>query len=270
MAMPGFDDFIRLNPVRAFLRPNRTANLAARSRRILDDRISEKEGKEEAAKTGPRDFTHQFLEAQRKDSSITDGQMVGYVQATLIAGSDTTATALRTAIYYTLKNPWIHKRMREELNSRDITYPIPFKTAQNELPFCSAVVKEALRYHFPLVGLMERLIPPTGLELPDGRRLPGGVVIGMQPETIGRDKGTYGADADDFNPVRWLQAPTESDQGYSERLKAMNNINLAFGYGPRACLGKHVAEMELYKFIPTLFGLFNVRVLSSTLLQAGV
>ena len=76
---------------------------------------------------------------------------------------------MRTAIYYTLKNPWILKRIREELDSKNVTYPIPYKTAYYELPFCAAIVREALRYHFPLIGLMERLIPDSGLELPDGR-----------------------------------------------------------------------------------------------------
>ncbi|CAD6580679.1 MAG: hypothetical protein ASARMPREDX12_000234 [Alectoria sarmentosa] len=258
LAMPGLDDIFRLNPISAFLRPNQTAHFAQRSRRILEDRLSEKDGADEVGRTRPLDFTHRFLEAQKKDPTITDGQMIGYVQANLVAGSDTTAIAMRTAIYYTLKTPWILKRLREELDSRNITYPIPYKTAYYELPFCAAVVKEALRYHFPLIGLMERLIPESGLELPDGKKLPGGTVIGMQPDLIGCDKGIYGADADEFNPVRWLQAPGETDKDHGERLKAMNGADLAFGYGPRACLGKHVAEMEIYKFIPTLFGLLDL------------
>lgn len=256
--MPGLDDIFRLNPISAFLRPNQTAHFAQRSRRILEDRLSEKDGADEVGKTRPLDFTHGFLEAQKKDPSITDGQMIGYVQANLVAGSDTTAIAMRTAIYYTLKNPWILRRLRGELDSRNITYPISYKTAYYELPFCAAIVKEALRYHFPLIGLMERLIPESGLELPDGKKLPGGTVIGMQPDLIGCDKGIYGADADEFNPVRWLQAPAETDENYCKRLKAMTSADLAFGYGPRACLGKHVAEMEIYKFIPTLFGLLDV------------
>lgn len=256
--MPGLDDIFRLNPVSAFLRPNQSSHFATRSRQILEDRLSEKDGAFEVGKTRPRDFTHRFLEAQAKDPSITDGQMVGYVQANLVAGSDTTAIAIRTAIYYALKNPWIHQRILEELDSKNVTYPISFKTAFYELKFCAAVVREALRYHFPLIGLMERLIPKSGLELPDGKKLPGGVVIGMQPDLIGRDKGIFGEDVEEFNPVRWLQGEGESDDDYQKRLRAMNGADLAFGYGPRACLGKHVAEMEIYKFVPTFFGLLDV------------
>lgn len=220
--------------------------------------MSEKDGADEVGKTRPLNFTHRFLEPQKKDPSVTDGQMIGYVQVNLVAGSEMTAIAMRTAIYYTLRNPWILKRLRGELDSRNITYPIRYKTACYELPFCAAVVKEALRYHSPLIGLMERLIPESGLELPDGKKLPGSTLIGMQPDLIGCDKGIYGADADEFNSVRWLQAPAEIEKNYGKRLKAMANADLAFGYGPRSWLGKHVAEMEIYKFIPTLFGLLDV------------
>ena len=89
----------------------------------------------------------------------------------------------------------------------------------------------------------------------------------MQQDLIGRDKGIYGADADDFNPVRWLQAPGETGEDHGKRLKAMNGADLAFGYGLRAYLGKHVAEIEVYKFIPILFGLLDACLPSTSLLQ---
>lgn len=251
--MPGLDDILR--PVGGLLSPKKTAHFAARSRKILEDRLTEKDVPEEK---GPRDFTTRFLEAQAKDSSISDGQMIGYVQANLVAGSDTTAIALRTAIYYTLKNQWILDRVRAEVDSKVKSFPIPFMVAHNELRFCWAVVREALRYHFPLISLMERLTPDSGIKLPDGHELPGETVIGMQVGLIGRDKGAFGEDADDFNPLRWLQRKDESDLAYQERLRIMERCDLSFGYGPRACLGKHVAELEIYKFIPTFFGLFDV------------
>lgn len=256
--MPGMDDFVRLNPLQLLFNPHKTQPFAARSRQIMRDRLDGKDGCDQVGKTKPPDFTHKFLEAQTRDPSIPEGQLIGYMQGNLLAGNDTTAIAIRTAVYYAMKNPWIMHRMRAELDAKHVTYPVSFKVAYYELPFCAAVVREALRFHFPIVGLMERLIPKEGLELPDGKRLPGGTVIGMQPDLIGRDKNIFGPDADAFNPLRWLQADGESAAAFEERLRDMNRNDLSFGYGPRACIGKHVAELEVYKFVTTFFGVLEV------------
>ena len=101
---------------------------------------------------------------------------------------------------------------------------------------------------------MERLTPDSGLKLPDGHELPGETVIGMQVGLIRRDMGAFGEDADEFNPLRWLQGENEPNLAYQERLRIMERCDLSFEYGPRACLGKHVAELEIYRFIPTFSG----------------
>lgn len=260
LAMPIIDRICRLNPLSKFFKPNQSAVFALRCRRILKDRFNEeKEGTAAKGEDRPQDFTSAFLEAQRKDPSISDGQLIGYVQANLVAGSDTTAVILRTAIYYALKQPWIAKRIVEEVDAKVDVFPVPFRTARFELSFCAAVVREALRKHFAFIGMMEREVPAGGCEMPDGRRLPAGVVIGMHGDLIGRDKAIFGDDAEEFNPLRWLPGPNEPQHEFDERLRVMNAHDLAFGHGARGCIGRHVAEMEIYKFIPTFFGLLEVR-----------
>ncbi|RMD42787.1 hypothetical protein DV735_g2313, partial [Chaetothyriales sp. CBS 134920] len=267
LAMPIIDRIYRLNPVSKWFKPKQSGHFAMRCKQILEERI-EQEKKAAASGTTylpagpnrPHDFAYRFLEAQRKDLTISEGQLIGYMQANLIAGSDTTAVVMRTAIYYSLKQPWIHQRIIEELDAFDhgqIPIPVPFHIARFQLTFCAAVVREALRKHFAFIGMMERETPAGGVRLPDGHWLPGGIVIGMHGDLVGRDRAIFGDDADEFNPLRWLRAPSEPVKAYEDRLKAMNAHDLAFGHGPRACIGKHVAEMEIYKFIPTFFALLQ-------------
>ncbi|KAL4925851.1 cytochrome P450 [Aspergillus undulatus] len=272
LAMPIIDRIWRLNPISKFFKPKQSGHFAMRCKRILEDRIEQEKanlapGKKQNTdvrgdrKERPPDFAHRFLEAQRKDPSISDGQLIGYMQANLIAGSDTTAVVMRTAIYYTLKNPWIHQRVVSELDSYNITktlpLPVPFRIARFDLPFTGAVIRESLRKHFAFIGMMERETPAGGVTLPDGHFLPGGVVIGMHGDTIGLDKGIFGPDADEFNPLRWVQAAGENEEEYQERLKVMNAHDLAFGHGARGCIGRNVAEMEIYKFVATFFALLQ-------------
>ncbi|OJI79838.1 hypothetical protein ASPTUDRAFT_131330 [Aspergillus tubingensis CBS 134.48] len=264
LAMPIIDRIWKLNPLRQFFQPKQSGHFAMRCKQMLEERIEQEKSvmkHQDSPKTEqpPPDFAHRFLEAQRKDPSISDGQLIGYMQANLVAGSDTTAVVIRTAIYYTLKTPWIHQRMSDELDAYTGPLPVPFRIARFHLPFCGAVIRESLRKHFAFIGMMERETPAGGVQLPDGRRLPGGVVIGMHGDLIGRDRGIFGDDADEFNPLRWLPGPEEPTHEYQERLQTMNAHDLAFGHGPRGCIGKNVAEMEIYKFLTTFFLLVQPR-----------
>ena len=58
----------------------------------------------------------------------------------------------------------------------------------------NAVVREAMRLH-PGIGMaLERVVPAGGLPLKDGRVVPPGTVVGLNPWVIHRDRGVYGED----------------------------------------------------------------------------
>ena len=69
-----------------------------------------------------------------------------------------------------------------------------------------------------------------------GKYLPEGTVVGTNPWVAGRDTETYGPDASDFRPERWLEADTE-------QLRLMERNFLAFGAGSRICIGRHISLM---------------------------
>lgn len=112
--------------------------------------------------------------------------------------------------------------------------------------------------HPVLGGIPERIVPQGGLILPDGRILPPGTKVGINPWVISRDKGVYGDDADVFRPERWLRAKGESEDEYEERLKGMKAADFTFGAGRRVCVGQHMATVEIHKLTSTLFSRFDV------------
>ena len=102
----------------------------------------------------------------------------------------------------------------------------------------------------PAVGLLlERLVPSGGAEL-NGIWLPGGTIVGMNPWVAARDKSTYGEDAYEFRPERWLEAD-------EQQLKLMERNNMAFGAGTRTCLGKNISQLEMSKLVPQLLRRFD-------------
>ena len=153
------------------------------------------------------------------------------------AGSDTTAIALRAIVYYLLKNPACYAKFRKELDeaeakglfSESVTY-----AQARQLPYFQAVLSEALRI-CPSVSLcMPRYTPKGGATI-CGEYFPEGVQVGMNAHVVHRDKQIFGADADQFNPDRWLESEA--------RNKEMEKYSLTFGAGSRTCVGKNISLM---------------------------
>ena len=92
----------------------------------------------------------------------------------LIAGSETTATALAGITFELLKHPQEHKQLVDEVRSSfnkesDITV-----ASTLDLPYLNAVIEEGLRYCVPAPGFGSRVVPPQGGTV-CGHTLPGGV-----------------------------------------------------------------------------------------------
>jgi cytochrome P450 len=205
-----------------------------------------------------RDFVSHFIEAKETHpGQVSDQTLVGYIMTILLVGSDSTSVALRAIVYYILKNIKVLTRLRQEIDDAKLTYPVSFQQSQ-ELTYLDAVIKESHRYHPAGSILLEREVPETGLQLPDGRFVPAGTTVGMVGWTVHLNKDVFGADADTFNPNRWLQGGNETSEAFRLRLQGMKNAEITFGHGTRSCIGKHIAALEIYKLIPTMFGLFDV------------
>ncbi|KAI9677969.1 MAG: hypothetical protein M1822_008077 [Bathelium mastoideum] len=212
------------------------------------------------APDAPEDYLDRFIEAKSKYPDVVDDHtVVVYLLSNVLAGSDTTAIAMRAALYYTLKNPQVHRSLCQELEEAKLSLPISWK-ACNSLPYLDAVMREAMRIH-PGVGLMlERYVPEGGLVLPDGRLVPENIKVGMNPWVVNRNEDVFGPDADQFKPERWLRQENESEEDFEARKGKMKSADLTFGAGSRVCLGRYLSQLESYKAIATLFTKYNVSI----------
>jgi len=141
----------------------------------------------------------------------------------------------------------LRNRPHDETFDRPITWP-----EGSKMPYYQGCIKECLRYHPALGQILPRIVPEGGIEL-CGHFLPEGTTVGCNAFTIHRDKDLFGQDADDFRPERWLE-------GNPEQIRKMETLNFWFGAGPRVCIGKNIAMLELTKFIPEFFRRFEVTI----------
>lgn len=188
----------------------------------------------------------------------TDDQIMTWLMFNIAAGGDSTAGAMRSVIYHVAKHPSVYKKLRTELDGAVTSVPAQYKQIR-DLPYLSAVIQESLRFTAPVGLMLERVVPSTGLTLPDGRFIPSGVKIGINPAVVTRDVGVFGEDADTFRPERWLKREEEDEEGFQKRYRRMFEVtDFVFGTGSRVCTGKHLVRMVLWKTFASLYKGFDV------------
>ena len=143
-----------------------------------------------------------------------------------------------------MRNPHTQEKILSELRStfagaKDELL-LSFDTVQpSHLPYIAAVFNESLRLYPPVpVELKESTAETT---FPDGTWLPKGSIVIWATWAMGRSKVTWGDHADEFRPERWL---VDGDEGEIPTLKTISPFAFpVFNGGPRACLGKKMAEI---------------------------
>ncbi len=165
----------------------------------------------------------------------------------ILAGADSTATALRTTFLFILTSPSAYVRLREEIaaavESGDVSYPVIKNSEAQNLRYLEACIQEGLRMFMPLQGLAGRVSPSPDGATVNGVFIPPGTEVGIATYAMGHRRDFYGPDADTFRPERWIDNDPETIKGY-ERIN-----ELVFGAGRSSCLGKRIALMELRKAI---------------------
>jgi cytochrome P450 len=204
------------------------------------------------------DLLAKFTQAQfEHPETMTDDLVLTTCLSMVLAGSETTAISLSSVFYFMLKNPRTYHKLMEEIVDavKDGTIPdndeklVSWSAAQN-LPYLDAVIQEAFRLH-PAAGLiLERIVPPQGIEIA-GERIPGGAIVGCNAWVLHRRPEVFGEDVNTFRPERWLEAD-------KDKLKEMKATMFQFGAGARTCIGKNVSLLEIYKLVPSFMRRFEV------------
>jgi cytochrome P450 len=210
--MPWLDKIWVKNPIVSRLLPEKNSPVVMFALARAKERIAEKQV-DAASSSGynSKDFMSCFLAARAKDPSIPEWFVTAWTTSNVLAGSDTTAIMLRAIIYFLITNPVSLQKLEQELRQArcqgQLSEIVTWKESRN-LKYLDACVKEAGRLH-PAIGLtLERVVPSGGATI-SGQSFEAGTTIGVNPWVIHRDKEVFGADAEHWNPDRWLDNDTE-------------------------------------------------------------
>ncbi|KAI1329261.1 cytochrome P450 [Xylariaceae sp. FL0255] len=204
----------------------------------------------------PPDINRKDLLARLQEGRDEKGEPLGFEELTaealtqLIAGSDTTSNSSCAVLYWAVRTPGVLQKLQAELDaaipSRDQKVP-DYESIRN-LPYLEAAIQEALRIHSTSGIGLPRQVPPDspGVYL-NGHFFPPGAVLSVPTYTIHHSKTIWGPDADEYRPERWLNITPRQRNAY-----------LVFSHGPRACVGRNVAEMEMKMIAATWMCRYDV------------
>jgi cytochrome P450 len=174
----------------------------------------------------------------------------------IMAGSDTTATSIRSTMLYVVANPRVYKKLQTEIDeavSSGIVAAAPSIASDSslkKLPYLQAVIREGLRIHPPITAVVPKKVPAGGDSfIVDGKQyfFPAGTNISYNVMGLHTRKDIFGEDAAEFRPERWL---IEDNEVNREKLVEMTRTTeMIFGYGKYQCLGKPIAWMETTKVL---------------------
>lgn len=204
----------------------------------------------------PSCYVHAFLKAQQSGAGqfFTDYQLRSATFDLFLAGTDTTVSTLRWAVYYVAKHPEVQDRVRQEVRSV-FDSGLPSYADRNRLPYTEAVLMEVHRIStiVPL-SVMHRTTSATRLR---GYDLPEWAYVLPLLWAVHRNERFY-PDPDRFDPNRFIK--DNGDKGITLR-KDLPLI--PFSVGKRACVGEPLARMELFSYFTVIMQHFHFSFPSS-------
>jgi len=227
-----------------------------------------------------RDFYSYLLQARDPETGkgFSEDELLSEASVLIVAGSDTASTVLAATLFYLLHNPPTLTHLTETLRSTFSTLEsIRSSPALNTCAYLRACLDEAMRFSPPVGGLMPREVLAGGAVI-DGEFFPEGVEVGVPHYALSHNEAYY-PDSFSYRPERWIvgsgrELTEKGDmgtEGYGteESVQLAQSAFCAFSIGPRGCLGKGMAYMEMSLVLARVLWLYDVKLQAGSTLGEG-
>ncbi|KAJ0255414.1 Cytochrome P450 [Hirschfeldia incana] len=175
----------------------------------------------------------------------------------ILAGRDTTSSALSWFFWLLSKHPGVEDKIRQELHT------IRARTGKRVGEVYGFEELKLMNYLHAAITESLRLYPPVPVDtmscvednvLPDGTFIGKAWGISYNAYAMGRMESIWGKGCDRFEPERWID---ETNGGF----RGENPYKFpVFHAGPRMCLGKEMAYIQMKSIVAAVLDRFVVEV----------
>ncbi|KAK3938549.1 cytochrome P450 monooxygenase [Diplogelasinospora grovesii] len=194
------------------------------------------------------DFIDTMTNAKSEETTLSRTEVEDNAQFLIFAGSETTASALSGAVYFLAKHPEVQAKLAAEVRNEfkeeseiDI-FGVP------KLTYMLAVLDESMRMFPPVPSALPRVCQPGG-DVIVGKPVPAGTGLDLYQWAIHYSESNF-TKPTEFHPERWLGDPRFD----TDRKDAFQ----PFSIGPRNCIGKNLAYMEMRLILARLVWNFDI------------
>ncbi|KAG7050710.1 cytochrome P450 [Colletotrichum scovillei] len=198
--------------------------------------------------TSRPDFAETMLKKGAQPMNMPE--MYENANVLIVAGSETTATALSGCTYLLLTNPDKLAKLQKEIRTSFQNEDEIDLLSTAKLEYLHAVLEETLRSYPPVPVALPRITPPSGQEIL-GQWIPGNTTIGVAHWALYHNEKIFSKPFE-FHPERWLGDPAFAD----DHLEALKPFHI----GPRNCLGMNLAYAEMKMILAKVIWNFDLQL----------
>jgi enediyne biosynthesis protein E7 len=189
------------------------------------------------------------------DGDLTSHELMDQVLTLMLAGHETTAKTLCWTAFLISQHPDVERQLLAEAETA-LSGRIPTVEDLPQMPYAWAVIQEAMRI-YPPIWLTSRLARAD--DVIDGYTIPAETLLVFSPFLIHRRLDTW-VDPERFRPERFINS--------DEQARISTYSYLPFGGGPRQCIGRQFASLELRLLLPMIYQRFHLEVLEGHPVEA--
>ncbi|XP_060171546.1 cytochrome P450 94A1-like [Lycium barbarum] len=194
------------------------------------------------------DLLSRFLSTGHSDEDFVTDIVISFI----LAGRDTTSAALTWFFYLISKNPKVESEILKEIGETSESLVL-YDEVKNMM-YTHASLCESMRFYPPVPMDSKEAVKDD--VLPDGTFVKKGTRVTYHPYAMGRSKEIWGGNWAEFKPERWLN----KDEVTGNWMFVGKDVYSypVFQAGPRICLGKEMAFLQMKRVVAGVLQRFKV------------
>ncbi|KAM7253890.1 hypothetical protein ACFE04_031572 [Oxalis oulophora] len=198
------------------------------------------------------DLLSRFLTSGHSDEDFVTDIVISFI----LAGRDTTSAALTWFFWLLSSHPDVENEILTEINEKSDS---PIYEEVKDMVYTHAALCESMRFYPPVP--VDTKQAENDDVLPSGMVIKKGYRVIYHIYTMGRLESIWGPDVADYKPERWLQRIENEGDGKKKKWSFVGKDTYTypvFQAGPRICLGKEMAFLQMKRVVAGVMKHFKV------------